>query len=118
MDYDAYPGSYTMWWSDLLYRDERGCKEDHHWRSPRHMPKWACRLWLEVVDVRKERLQEITEEDAKREGVEPEVAQDYGPVGMLLNYRLGFAQAWDTINPDAPWESNPEVYRIEFKVAQ
>lgn len=39
------------------------------WRSPLHMPKWAARTWLEVTGVRAERLQEITEEGAKAEGV-------------------------------------------------
>ncbi len=44
------------------------------WRPSIHMPRWASRVTLEVVSVRVERLQEITEEEAKREGVEPSMS--------------------------------------------
>src|SRR4030042_431369 len=43
---------------------DQGCK----WRSSRFMPKWACRIWLEVVSVKPERGQDISEDDAKAEG--------------------------------------------------
>ncbi len=48
--------------------DDRFAKK---WRSPIHMPKWAARIWLEVIDVKCERVQEISEGDAVAEGVEP-----------------------------------------------
>ena len=66
------------------------------------MPKWACRLWLECVSVLAERLQEITEEDAVRDGVEN---------------REAFRELWNSINgKSATWESNPWVWRYEFTV--
>ena len=43
-------------------------KEQMHWRPSIHMPKEAARIWLKVTDVRVERLQDITEEQAKAEG--------------------------------------------------
>jgi len=73
------------------------------WRRSIHMPKWACRLWLEVVSVRKERLQEIA---GPRE-VEAE--------GIRCGERDKFSEVWDRINPRQPWATNPEVYRIEFR---
>jgi len=78
-------------------------------------------LSLEVVSVRVERLQEISDEDARAEGVPPED----GPSGFLaLKHHdpttpLGaFGMLWESINGKrAPWASNPWVWRIEFKRA-
>ena len=65
---------------------------------------WAARIWLPVTAVRVERLQEITDEDAKAEGV-----PDYGD-GTPFDFRWGFQQLWDGINGKRhPWPSNPWV---------
>jgi hypothetical protein len=69
------------------------------WKPSIHMPRWACRLVLEVVSIRVERLHEITEEDARREGVAD---------------RAAFAAKWREIYGAEPWDSNPWVWRIEF----
>src|SRR3990167_7746532 len=78
-----------------------------------HMPKWACRLWLEVVSVRRERLQDIAPSDAVREGVGRHQIADSDNLDVGL-----FLAAWNAINPRNPWASNPTVYRIEFKVRE
>src|SRR3990167_10582487 len=60
--------------------------KDHEalkWRPSIFMPKSTCRLWLEVVSTRWERLQDITEEDAEREGVAPWV-YGHGPINVEL----------------------------------
>lgn len=95
------------------------------WKSPRYMPRWASRITLEVTEVRVQRLQEISEEDAKAEGVEPLscVAPDQPLIsgGTAGEYpcRLAFAVLWDTINGDrASWASNPFVWALSFKVHQ
>lgn len=98
--------------------------------SPLFMPAWASRVWLDVVDVRAERLQDITEEDARAEGVDNRsdlawdgavaiaavTREDPYAVAVRLGYRCGFAHKWDEINGErATWASNPWVWRIEFK---
>jgi len=89
--------------------DSRGTARDYGVRKTPsiHMPRWASRLTLEIVSVRVERLQEIAEADARAEGCgDP-------PFGTR---RETFAILWDAINGKrAPWESNPWVWRVEFR---
>lgn len=54
----------------VLYRATDDDDEDWPWRPSIHMPKWAARIWLEITDVRVERLSEISDEDARAEGYE------------------------------------------------
>lgn len=87
------------------------------WVTPLFMPRWASRLTLEVTGVRVERLCDISEEDAKAEGVEavnghPERGAFFG-VGPC--HREGFAQLWADLNGAGSWESNPWVWAITFK---
>lgn len=85
------------------------------WRPSIFMPRWASRITLEIVSVRVEGLQEITEDDVVAEGIEfpceePETSEH--PVGCVCEYR----NLWDRINGNKhPWSSNPWVWRIEFK---
>lgn len=92
-----------------------------------HMPRWASRLTLEVTSVRVERLHDITEEDARAEGVErhPEPFtsgwRNYEPspafesVAYHAAARESFASLWRAINGIESWDSNPYVWRIEFR---
>ena len=73
------------------------------WKGSIHMPRWACRLVLPLVSVRVERVQDITEEDAKAEGVEP--------IGR--SYREGFRAVWQNIY--GTWDLNPWVWVAEWK---
>lgn len=94
-----------------------------------HMPRWASRILLEVVEVRIERLQEISEEDAHAEGV------DYTPFDQTIAYRnysvkdswiavwgdtdeetavkQSFKSLWTSTGGD--WDANPWVWVIEFR---
>lgn len=85
--------------------------ENEKWKPSIHMPKAACRIWLEVTDVRVERLQDITEEDAKAEGAEK--AYDVYP--EMARYKLGFCRLWQSINGPESWDANPWVWVISFK---
>jgi hypothetical protein len=98
--------------------------EYEKWKSPMFMPKAAARLWLEVVNVLPQRLQDITEEDAIREGIDCE-NPEAGIYGSFKNYKDGqygmspigsFQTLWDSINGEGAWESNPWVWRVEFKL--
>lgn len=93
-------------------------------KSPLHMPRWASRLTLEVVAVRVERLQSISEADAMAEGVDPNAptsARINGEPGQVHCFgptaaRMTFAFLWDGINGKrAPWASNPWVWVVEFQ---
>ena len=86
-----------------------------------HMPRWASRITLEVVSVRVERLQDISERDVEAEGVEIDwdrVArmQQLSSVDPEANVRASFATLWDRINGKrAPWSSTPWVWVVEFR---
>jgi len=86
------------------------------WRPARFMPRWASRITLEITGIRVERLQEITSEDCKLEGIPPHqmgnVIQEGYPV------QKAFANLWDSINAKRgySWEKNPWVWVIEFKL--
>ena len=85
------------------------------WRPSIHMPRWASRLTLEITDIRVERLQEISEADAKAEGVDLANASAW-----VVDPREAYAQLWDTLNTKRghPWESNPWVWVVSFRRVQ
>lgn len=98
------------------------------WKPSIHMPKEAARIWLKVTDVRVERLQEITEDGAKAEGINEEWAMSwwsptyYDPdSGGYPKYRDTFAfEVWNkTIKKfdidRYGWGANPWVWVIEFE---
>jgi hypothetical protein len=121
----------------LLYRATDECEflddgdgapalnKDGTFRSPWcpsiHMPRCASRLTLRVTGVRVERLQEISEEDARAEGVQPVHIEVTGcPEGVCgggaLTAREQFGGLWDSINGKrAPWASNPWVWCVSFE---
>ncbi|EBB1754039.1 hypothetical protein OZ350_004073 [Salmonella enterica] len=81
------------------------------WTPSIHMPRWASRILLEITDVRVERLRDLSEEDAKSEGITP-------PAGGVLpgwEYRINFRDLWMDIYGTDSWEANPLVWVIEFK---
>lgn len=85
------------------------------WRPSIHMPRWASRILLEIVSVRVERLQDISEEDAKAEGASLGRVFGEGKLG-IKSHREGFIDLWNSINGKKyPWESNAWVWVIEFK---
>lgn len=94
-----------------------------HWDYPRdsrpsiHMHRWASRLTLRITNVRVERLQDISEVDAKAEGPAPAFSYP-GLDGVSATpwYRWGFHKLWEQINGPESWTANPWVWVIEFEV--
>ncbi len=87
-------------------------EKEQRWHPSIHLPRWASRIILEVTDVRVQRVQEISEEDAAAEGVTPMAVLP----GDRLSHVAAFAMLWDSINhARAPWDSNPWVWAITFK---
>jgi len=105
---------------DIMFRDggykldipwDKWCDDNQHktnWesrRSPRFLRERFARYFLTITDVRAERLQEITDEDAISEGIDSDF-QEYP--------RLAFLELWNSINKDYQWESNPWVWVYEL----
>ncbi|MES1979589.1 MAG: hypothetical protein V4451_16225 [Pseudomonadota bacterium] len=100
----------------LLEADEQEGDGITGWVTKRipgiHMPRWASRITLEITDVRVERLQDISEADAKAEGCEPLLVP---PDGGSYPYVEGYCELWETINGAGSWDENPWVWVVEFK---
>lgn len=116
-----------------MYRaDHSYFVEPMKWRPSIHMPKWAARIWLTVESVRVERLHDISEEDAKAEGVDSAAPHDYGsgefddddredprevgysPAGGSFA-RDNFRRLWRSINGPESWDLNPWVWVVTFR---
>lgn len=85
------------------------------WRPSIHMPKWACRTWGRIVSVRPERLQDITEEDARREGFKPQ--HPGGLVSLPPSCKAALVATWNDLYEarGLGWNANPWVWRIEWE---
>ncbi|MGQ6038986.1 morphogenetic protein [Serratia sp. IR-2025] len=81
------------------------------WRPSIHMPRWASRISLEITAVRVERLNDISEEDAKAEGVKAGVC----PGHEHMMHQVAFSELWQSIYGAESWRANPWVWVIEFK---
>lgn len=103
---DCRPGSY----SDEARKDF-GLK----YKPSIHMPRAACRILLEITDVRVERLQDISRADIRAEGLQcpPELASD----DVSPNYRDWYPAAWRELweSTGGNWDANPWVWVVEFK---
>ena len=94
------------------------------WRPSIFMPKTACRIFLEITDVRVERLLDISEADALAEGVAHVIDKvtgycgyDYmnGGYNLMTTAYKGFRSLWRKINGEKSWNENPWVWVVEFK---
>lgn len=121
-------------WADTLsYPNEAVYRADGErphsiltWRSPMCMPRWASRLTLIVTEVRVQRLQEISEEDARAEGVSPLPSGryhcGYDEEGEITckSPVTAYGWLWNSLNAKRGylWESNPWVCALTFRAIQ
>lgn len=96
------------------------------WRPSIFMPKWASRLRLEMTDTFPQRVQDISDEDCIKEGIEwgrhdPRLPMDgyrmYGGTGITNDPRLSYRMLWNSLNAGAgtTWDDNPPVWVRAFK---
>ncbi len=102
----------------VAYKADNVADPKCKWRPSIHMPKWAARIWLEVTGVRVERLTEISEEDAKAEGVVLSPSTLFPTINTSTKQRQQFPRLWNSINKKRgfSWESNPWLWVVSFKV--
>ncbi|HCB1389394.1 TPA: hypothetical protein MYO28_002944 [Klebsiella pneumoniae] len=122
VDYRATPkfeASHPAGW-DCAPNDAEALK----WRPSIHMPRWASRILLEITDVRVERLNTISEEDAKAEGIDMEALYDSQDCyDCIADHNMtgrptvigAFKYLWESIYGEESWKANPWVWVIEFK---
>lgn len=97
----------------FLYRADAGSEiaiDGRQWRPSIHMPRKACRLVLEITDVRIERLNAISESDCCAEGVGSPITRDCK--------RPRFQALWESINGAGSWEADPWVWALSFGVVK
>lgn len=98
-----------------------------HWTPSLFMTKDACRLWLKVTNVRVEKLNDITEEDAVREGVDNWTWKNMAKPQNWKNYLEpnspplcsaydSYFTLWESINGEGSWDENPFVWVYDFEV--
>lgn len=107
-EYDGWPPRDIPWRAEYLYRadDPQGYRDPIPWRPSIFMPRWVSRIDLDMVDIRAERLHDLSVDDAIAEGFTEETAPD-------------FIKAWDSLHKKKGhgWSTNPWVWVIGFKRA-
>ena len=119
------PAKATVWF-DASSDWNEGERPRH--RSARFMPRWASRLTLSVTDLRVQRVQDISEEDAVAEGIERLVGSN-GPNHFSRQIcgkwsgsfnaptaREVYADLWDTLHGPDAWDQNDWVVAYTFTV--
>jgi hypothetical protein len=105
----------------VLYRATWQGQDNLRWMPSIHMPRWASRITLEITGVRVERLQEIDDRDAAKEGVGLLLADDMPKHSRAITEAMkesraaAFRVLWESINGTESWAANPWVRVIEFR---
>nr|WP_010110036.1 hypothetical protein [Burkholderia oklahomensis] len=131
---ETFPDGSQRWYAGIAYRADDGrhevditdsqcrgieAKQWRGWTPSIHMPRWASRITLEITGVRAERLQSISESDARAEGV---TIEDHHMRGYCAGEHLppsirAFRDLWDGLNAARGhgWDANPWVWVVEFR---
>ena len=106
--------SYSVYGTERIYKDDPRAAthvSSRAWRSPILMPRAASRLTLEITDVRVQRVQEISDEDAIAEAVAPHGEQTW----YEGKARGMFHTGWEYIHGPGSWDRNDWVWAITFR---
>ncbi|MBA7802564.1 hypothetical protein HV170_13670 [Citrobacter freundii] len=115
----AADGGFT-WGDDDGYEDGRSC-----WKPSIHMPRAACRILLEITEVRVERLKDISEQDSMSEGIDSDrLAESQDNYDCVADHNMtgrptakgNYRDLWSSIYGAENWDASPWVWVIEFKV--
>lgn len=123
-------GKETYQYLDSKHIFYKAGKEDQifKWRSPMMMPEWASRYHIILEKIIAQRIQEISEDDCKKEGCR--LSAWYQPTknekddinysgGLYPCYKNGFANLWDSINGKTyPWSKNCWVWGLYYRVVR
>lgn len=127
-------GGWAVWYAaDEI---DPGAPLVDRYRPSIHMPRWASRITLEVTDVRVQRVQDLSEGDAKAEGMGV-ITKDGGRLWKYgipdrdgypgddddgwhwheweADPRKAYAKLWNTINGPVAWDLNPWVWAVSFR---
>lgn len=123
----VWNGAPTIIW-DLTGQPSRGPLQfkERPWTPSIHMPRRYSRLTLFVTDVRFEKLQDISEQDAKAEGAYQQDSCDHvrrtceevGCLGLGATFKDGFAQIWLDLHERESWLANPDLVALTFQVVR
>lgn len=101
-----------------LYKASHDCGDGEKWKPSIHMPRKAARLFLEIINIRIERLNDITLEDAKAEGFDYSTHPSAIEMGYSIGAKTNFRITWEQVYGQNEWNKNPWVWVVEFKVIQ
>lgn len=108
--------AHTFWYKA---DDNSWMPEGLHWKPSIHAPKEAARIWLKVTDVRVERLQDITENGIKDEGIRLKQKDCVSKFDYISELYFLFSRLWNSTIKKSDldrygWDANPWVYAIDF----
>ena len=120
---EAYYCPVSVWIEDhcepdgrTFYKLDNPSLFSGYWKSPLFMPAWAARYFIRITGVEAQRLQEISIDDCKAEGIHGYTLAKGCLSDNPPDQRWNFIELWDTINPKYPWNTNPWIFKYRFKL--
>ncbi len=105
-------------WGTPLYRASHDCFDGEKWTPSIHMPRSASRILLEITNIRIERLNDISSDDAKAEGFDYSTHPSSIEMGYAIGAKTNFRFTWEQIYGQNAWNKNPWVWVVEFRLIE
>jgi len=105
----------------ILYRADYEKTKNFKWKPSVHMSRQDSRIQLKIINIRVERLQDISDEDCYAEGIEEWLKNEEnhpicnGKKTKFTNVKQAFKHLWESINGEGSWKTNPWLWVIEFE---